>query len=82
MRHTNGSVILRRIRMKTRQWSIRRHVVPTADAQRRWDQAYQKLVRWSLIAPQDRLQEAPPQEEQDESGDVCTRFYVTSSANH
>ncbi len=48
--------------MKARQWSIRRQAIPTADAQRRWDQAYQNLVRWSLVAPQDRLQEAPQQE--------------------
>lgn len=70
--------------MKTRQWSIRRHVVPIVDAQRRWDQAYQKLVRWSLVAPQDRLQEAPHQEKSDESGDVCARFYAapSASANH
>jgi hypothetical protein len=81
MRHTNGSVLLRRIDMKTRQWSIRRHVVPTVDAQRRWDQAYQNLIRWSLVAPQDRLQEAPQQEKSDESGDVCPRVYTTAGAS-
>ena len=67
--------------MKARQWNIRRQAIPSADAQRRWDQAYQKLVRWSLVAPQDRLQEARQQETCDESGDVCPRFYATAGTN-
>ena len=77
-------VNLRRIGMKARQWSIRRQAISTTDAQRRWDQAYQHVVRWSLVAPQDRLQEAPQQEKRDESGDVCARFYATAgpSTNH
>lgn len=45
--------------MKAREFRIRRQAIPTADAQRRWDQVYQNLIRWSLVAPQDRLQEAP-----------------------
>ncbi len=70
--------------MKARQWRIRRQAISTTDAQRRWDQAYQKVVRWSLVAPQDRLQEALQQEKSDESGDVCARFYTTAgtSTNH
>ncbi|WP_201387525.1 hypothetical protein [Ktedonobacter sp. SOSP1-85] len=67
--------------MKTRQWSVRRSVVPTADAQQRWDQAYQNLVRWSLDAPPGRLQEAPHQEERDERSDVCARVYPTPGAS-
>ncbi|GHO61315.1 hypothetical protein KSC_102550 [Ktedonobacter sp. SOSP1-52] len=67
--------------MKARQWSIRRQTIPTADAQRRWDQAYQNLVRWSLAASQDRLQEAPQQEHGDESGDVCPRVYATAGTS-
>lgn len=70
--------------MKAHQWSIRRQAIPTADAQRRWDQAYQNLVRWSLVIPQDPLQEAQEQEERDESGDVCPCVYATAgtSADH
>ena len=67
--------------MKARQWSIRRQAIPAADAQRRWDQAYQNLVRWSLVAPQGRLQEALQQEKSDESGDVCPRVYATAGAS-
>lgn len=67
--------------MKVRQWSIRRQAIPTVDAQRRWDQAYQNLIRWSLGVPQDRLQEAQEQEHGDERGDVCPRVYTTAGAS-
>jgi hypothetical protein len=67
--------------MKARQWSIQRQAIPTADGQRRWDQAYQNVIRWSLVAPQDRLQEAPQQEIGDESGDVCPCVYTTAGAS-
>jgi hypothetical protein len=30
-----------------RQWQIRRQFQPTADAARRWDQAYHMLLQWS-----------------------------------
>jgi hypothetical protein len=67
--------------MKAREFRIQRQAIPTADAQRRWDQAYQNLIRWSLVAPQDRLQEAPQQEKSDERGDVCPRVYATAGAS-
>jgi hypothetical protein len=67
--------------MKARQWSIRRQTIPTADAQRRWDQAYQNVVRWGLVALQERLQEAHQQEKSDESGDVCPRVYATAGTS-
>ena len=35
------------VRMK-RQWQIRRQFQPTTDAERRWDQAYQHLLGWTL----------------------------------
>jgi hypothetical protein len=41
--------------MKKRQWSVQRHTRVTADAQRRWDQAYQHLIRWSVAC----LREVP-----------------------
>ncbi len=34
--------------MKKRKFSVRRHTRATADAQRRRDQAYQHLIRWSV----------------------------------
>jgi len=48
--------------MKAREFRIRRQAIPATDAQRRWDQAYQNLIRWSLGAPQDRWQDAHEQE--------------------
>jgi hypothetical protein len=35
------------VRMK-RQWKVRRQFQPTTDAERRWDQAYQHLLDWTL----------------------------------
>jgi hypothetical protein len=67
--------------MKAREFRIRRQAIPAADAQRRWDQAYQNLIRWSLGAFQDRLQEALQKEERNESGDVCARLYATASTS-
>jgi hypothetical protein len=34
--------------MKQRQWKIKRQLVARPDAQRRWDQAYQCLMSWTL----------------------------------
>jgi hypothetical protein len=34
-----------------RQWTIRRQFQPTMDAERRWDQAYQHLLEWTLLPP-------------------------------
>jgi len=67
--------------MKKRQWNVRRHTIETVDAERRWDQAYQCLVRWSAGA----LRESPPrpirQERSDESRDVCACLYAAASTN-
>jgi hypothetical protein len=35
------------VRMK-RQWIVRRHFQSTTNAERRWDQAYQHLLEWTL----------------------------------
>ena len=35
-----------------RQWRIRRQAVAVADGQRRWDRAYQHLLRWTQPCPQ------------------------------
>lgn len=32
--------------MKPRHWKIRRQCIDAADAQRRWDRAYQCLLQW------------------------------------
>ena len=41
--------------MKKRKFSVQRHTRVTTDAQRRWDQAYQHLIRWSVAC----LREGP-----------------------
>ena len=67
--------------MKKRKFSIRRHMKETADAQRRWDQAYQCLVQWSNVS----LREVPHgpirQESSHQSRDLCARVYATAGAN-
>ena len=35
------------VRMK-RLWKVRRQFQPTTNAERRWDQAYQHLLEWTL----------------------------------
>jgi hypothetical protein len=35
-----------------RQWQVRRGAVRRPDAQRRWDRAYQCVLRWTLEARQ------------------------------
>src|SRR5712691_9700770 len=60
-------------RMK-RQWSIRRELKPVSDGQRRWDQAYQYLLRWALLSESAQIPSSiQTQEVYDEHCDVCTR---------
>ena len=49
------SILMRPLEMKNiagermkRQWKVRRQFQPTTNAERRWDQAYQHLLEWSL----------------------------------
>ncbi len=41
-----------------RQWHVRRETVERADAQDRWDRAYQSLLRWSLENEQETHEQA------------------------
>ena len=41
-----------------RQWTIRRQLVESPDAARRWDRAYQCLLRWELTSDQDGPRES------------------------
>jgi hypothetical protein len=46
---------------------VRHQTAPRRDGQRRWDQAYQHLLRWAR-----ELRPGPPQqEEKHESSDLC-----------
>ncbi len=40
------------------QWHVRREAVERPDAWRRWDQAYQAILRWSLEKEQDHAPDA------------------------
>ncbi len=67
--------------MKKRKFSMRRHMMQTADAQRRWDQAYQCLVRWSAATLREAIPAGIRQEKRHESRDVCARLYAAASPN-
>ncbi len=67
--------------MKKRKFSIQRHMKETADAQRRWDQAYQRLVHGSTAYLREVPQGYIRQESSDESSDVCACVYATAGAN-
>src|SRR5215510_5219757 len=50
------SILMRTLAMKNitevrmqRQWKVRRQFQPTTNAERRWDQAYQHLLEWTLV---------------------------------
>jgi hypothetical protein len=45
--HTLAMKNIAEVRMK-RQWKVRRQFQPTTNAERRWDQAYQHLLEWTL----------------------------------
>ncbi|ADE15014.1 hypothetical protein Nhal_1902 [Nitrosococcus halophilus Nc 4] len=71
------------------QWQIRRQLAASPDGARRWDQAYQRLLRWTMANEQS--QALPPeysrvneQEVYDEHCRVCAGFDPTlgPSANH
>jgi hypothetical protein len=60
-----------------RQWYIRRQSVPTPDGQRRWDRAYQYLLRWSassLLPGTSRIESAQRREEMHEDCDLRPRL--------
>jgi len=59
-----------------RQWAIHRQSVEVVDGQRRWDRAYQCLLRWgSQVRPEQSAEAVtsvqPMQEVSDESRRVC-----------
>jgi hypothetical protein len=67
--------------MKKRKFSVRRHTRETADAQRRWDQAYLCLVQWSSVSPREFPQGRIRQESSHESRDLCACLDATAGAN-
>jgi len=67
--------------MKKRHWSIRRHRKETADAQHRWDQAYQCLVQWSSVSLREFPHGRIRQENSSESRNLCACLDTTAGAN-
>ncbi len=61
--------------MKKRKFSVRRHTRATADAQRRRDQAYQHLIRWSVAC----LSEVPQGHIRQENSEGSVAIYVRVS---
>ena len=68
-----------------RQWQVERTTVELADGQRRWDCAYQCLLRWADQAAS-QLNESSPQLTRQEAASnegryLCSRLNVTSAEN-
>ena len=68
-----------------RQWHVRRQVVAHPDGQRRWDQAYQALLRWTwaeMLPPQSTPSNQMMILEVDHAcSSVCPGFDPTPSAD-
>jgi hypothetical protein len=75
--------------MKKRPWSVRRDIVHTMDAQRRWDHAYQLLTQWSRADPEEQAlyqgsRETFSQEDVNAYCNICAGVDPTAGidANH
>ena len=68
------------------EWRVSRSTIARPDGQRRWDYAYQFLVRWAMEQePGSKANPLPNQEEQKNgSRPVCSSFdqSTTSKSNH
>ena len=53
------------------QWKVRRQFQPTKDAERRWDQAYQHLLGWTLPSEPDSVPSFPPPAEAEVKYEEC-----------
>jgi hypothetical protein len=61
--------------MKQHKWRIQRRAVPKENAQRKWDLAYQCLLKWAQATA------IRNQEVQNESRDLCACINARSSRN-
>ena len=61
--------------MKQHKWSIQRQVVPKENAQRKWDLAYQYLLKWG------QGKSSQEQEVQNESRDLRSCINARTSRN-
>jgi hypothetical protein len=61
-------------------WTVRRQISPHRDGERRWDQAYQLLVRWAMARPDGERAVGPmPPEVPDAHWGVCAGLHQPSS---
>lgn len=68
---------IQEVQMKPQVWKISRKTVPETDGQRRWDLAYQCLLKWGKVTEQ-----IPDcQEASHESSHVCPGFDPTTSTD-
>lgn len=62
-----------------REWKLQRSWLEQADGQRRWDHAYQCLLRWAQETGSSAPLLLPPQEVSDESSALHPGFDDTST---
>ena len=68
------------------KWIISRSTIVRPDGQRRWDYAYQFLVRWAMEQEAASIPNPLPKQEEHENGNspISTSFdqWSTSKSNH
>jgi hypothetical protein len=60
-----------------REWQVRHAVAECLEGQRRWDYAYQLLLRWMM---EQTAEQQPSQENEHENRPVCTSIDQPSNA--
>jgi uncharacterized protein (UPF0548 family) len=60
-----------------REWRVCRAVVEVPDGQRRWDYAYQFLLRWMM---EQTAEQQPRQENEHENRPICTSINQSPDA--
>ena len=67
------------------KWQVQRSMIERMDGQRRWDCAYQCLLRWAnqavSVRSNDSLQFAQQEVESDESRHLCSGLNTASTEN-
>jgi len=60
-----------------REWQVRHAVAECPDGQRRWDYAYQFLLRWMM---EQTAEQQPSQENEHENRSICTSIDQSPNA--
>jgi hypothetical protein len=68
------------------EWSVSRSTIARPDGQRRWDYAYQFLVRWAMEQEASSNPTPLPKQEEDQNGSspICSSFdqWSTTKSDH